>query len=200
MHCSWGAVFCLFSAVGDLALTVLLTGVVAVAWVIALTRHPGFLIAAIPLFVISIARGGEDDPRLPDPDGDLLCAIERRLEIDAAGITLGVVGGYVCFVLFVAREGKRHLRVEAEMSLAREIHRIVAPPIERRIGRFEFYGASVASTEVGGDHEFGLERIKTLVGENADRPLPELFQTLLTAARRHGPQTDDQSLLLVRRT
>jgi serine phosphatase RsbU (regulator of sigma subunit) len=351
-----GAVFCLFSALGfindieavgrrsvnDLAVTVLLTGVVAVAWVVALTRHLGFLIAAVPLFVISVARG-EADPRLPEPDGNLLFAIERRLEVDAAGITLGVVGGYVCFVLFVAREGKRYLRVEAEIALAQEIHRIVAPPIERRIGRFEFHGASEASNEVGGDlvdvvdgadgwfayvadvsghgvasgtlmamfksaarsqlmvrmdaaalltdlntviegvkrpgmfitcaclgetrdglqfslaghlpilhyrqatrlveelsighlpigmfggqtyqtapvtcdsgdllvlltdgltevfdrgdHEFGLERIKTLVGQNADRPLPELFQTLLTAARKHGPQTDDQSLLLVR--
>src|SRR5688500_11347927 len=97
------AVFCLFAALGfindieavgrlsvpDLASTVLLTGLVAVTWVVALTRHAGFLAAAIPLFIIAIARGGEQDPSLPPPDGDLLFAIERRLEIDAAGVTLG---------------------------------------------------------------------------------------------------------------
>lgn len=353
-----GAVFCLFAALGfisdieavgrrsidDLLATVLLNGLVAVVWVVALTRQPRYLLVAIPLFAFVVARG-EPDPRLPDPDGRLLFDIERRLEIDAAGIGLGVVGGYVFFVMFVAREGKRYLRVEAELAVAREIHQIVAPPIEQRVGAFEFYGRSLSSSDVGGDlvdvvegpegwfayvadvsghgvasgtlmamfksaarsqlmvrmdaaavlrdlntviqsvkrpnmfitcacltgtrdglrfslaghlpilryrqatrdveelsvgqlpigmfdgqayqtvpiagesgdlfvlltdgltevfdredREFGLERIKALVAEHGGRPLPELFDTLLTSARRHGPQTDDQSVLLVRKT
>jgi serine phosphatase RsbU (regulator of sigma subunit) len=55
-------------------------------------------------------------------------------------------------------------------------------------------------TEVfdGDDREFGLERVKNLIGENARAPLDVLEERLLAAVRAHGPQLDDQTLLLIR--
>jgi sigma-B regulation protein RsbU (phosphoserine phosphatase) len=51
-----------------------------------------------------------------------------------------------------------------------------------------------------GEVEFGLDGIRTLLGTVADRPLSEIRDKLLAAVRAHGPQLDDQTLLLIRRT
>ena len=48
------------------------------------------------------------------------------------------------------------------------------------------------------EQEFGLERMKALVAAHGDGPLDALEQRILAAVRAHGPQLDDQSLLLVR--
>jgi serine phosphatase RsbU (regulator of sigma subunit) len=48
-------------------------------------------------------------------------------------------------------EARRYFRVHLEMELATEIHRVIVPPIEMKMGAFEFYGRSVPSGEVGGD-------------------------------------------------
>jgi len=48
------------------------------------------------------------------------------------------------------------------------------------------------------DQELGLERLKALVAAHGDAPLETIERQLLGAARGHGPQLDDQSLLLVR--
>jgi len=48
------------------------------------------------------------------------------------------------------------------------------------------------------DDQFGLERIGEIVARNTDRPLAELTEKLFAAVRRHGQQTDDETLVLVR--
>src|SRR5262249_4377496 len=55
-------------------------------------------------------------------------------------------------------------------------------------------------TEVfdGSDREFGLERVEALVSEHARAPLDRLQDALLTAVRGHGPQLDDQTVLMIR--
>jgi serine phosphatase RsbU (regulator of sigma subunit) len=50
------------------------------------------------------------------------------------------------------------------------------------------------------EQELGLERMKALVAEHGDGPLDVLERRILEAARGHGTQLDDQSLLLVRVT
>jgi sigma-B regulation protein RsbU (phosphoserine phosphatase) len=40
--------------------------------------------------------------------------------------------------------------------------------------------------------------IEVLLREHARRPLGELYETIMSAVRSHGPQADDQTLLLVR--
>ena len=55
-------------------------------------------------------------------------------------------------------------------------------------------------TEVfdAGDMELGLEKLKAIVAAHADGPLEALEARILETVRGHGPQVDDQSLLLVR--
>jgi Stage II sporulation protein E (SpoIIE) len=48
------------------------------------------------------------------------------------------------------------------------------------------------------NEEFGLEQVKRLVVERAVEPLPNIWESIRSAARAHGPQKDDQSGLLVR--
>jgi serine phosphatase RsbU (regulator of sigma subunit) len=76
------------------------------------------------------------------------------------------------------------------------------------------YGSAAAACEAGdllvvltdgltevfdrGDREFGLERVKDVVRAHAQEPLGQIEAHLLAALRAHGPQLDDQTLLLVR--
>ncbi len=50
------------------------------------------------------------------------------------------------------------------------------------------------------DEEFGWERIERLLLENAARPLAEIANIMLDASAAHGPQLDDQTILLARVT
>lgn len=48
------------------------------------------------------------------------------------------------------------------------------------------------------DEEFGLARVEQLLIEHAEESLPRIWQLIVEQVRRHGPQQDDQTLLLVR--
>lgn len=48
-------------------------------------------------------------------------------------------------------------------------------------------------------NEFGLEPIEAIVLADPQAPLRELYERIEQAARDHGPQVDDQTMLLVRR-
>jgi hypothetical protein len=48
------------------------------------------------------------------------------------------------------------------------------------------------------DREFGLDGIERVLVAEAGRPLPELGAAVFAAARTHGAQQDDQTLLLIR--
>ncbi|MFG0274551.1 MAG: PP2C family protein-serine/threonine phosphatase [Phycisphaerales bacterium] len=45
---------------------------------------------------------------------------------------------------------------------------------------------------------FGIERVDEAIRELADQPLSDIAETVLARVRAHGPQGDDQSMLLVR--
>ncbi len=49
------------------------------------------------------------------------------------------------------------------------------------------------------DRELGLEGARQVLAACHDRPLAEIAGRLLAGARAHGPQLDDQTLLLIRR-
>lgn len=76
-----------------------------------------------------------------------------KASLDYAGVAavLAVIAGYLLFLWFIGTEGRRHHRLETEVALAGEIHRALAPPLERRAGGLEFAGLSHPSGEVGGD-------------------------------------------------
>ena len=48
------------------------------------------------------------------------------------------------------------------------------------------------------DEEFGLPRLEQVLTEHSTKPLPEIWNLIMSAANRHGLQQDDQSLLLLR--
>jgi hypothetical protein len=50
------------------------------------------------------------------------------------------------------------------------------------------------------DEEFGAERLEQTIEANAQRPLQELTEAILEKARAFGKQTDDQTLLVIRRS
>ncbi|MEE8584288.1 MAG: PP2C family protein-serine/threonine phosphatase [Acidobacteriota bacterium] len=77
--------------------------------------------------------------------------LQSRMQLDAVGIGVGVFLGYIFFTIFITREGRRYLKAHTEIRLAREIHDHLVPKIDRRLKKFEFYGASMPSGEVGGD-------------------------------------------------
>jgi sigma-B regulation protein RsbU (phosphoserine phosphatase) len=77
--------------------------------------------------------------------------LRTRLGIDAAATIGSMVMAYVLLATFIVRQGRRYIRVRTEIALARDIHRLLVPPIVQRVGRFEFRGFSIPSGEVGGD-------------------------------------------------
>jgi len=77
--------------------------------------------------------------------------LHSRLILDAALTIGGMVLAYSCFIFVFISEGHRYFRVHAEMELAGEIHRVLVPKIQAKIGDFEFCGRSVPSGLVGGD-------------------------------------------------
>ena len=91
---------------------------------------------------------------LPTPtqmDAVAIAAQEKRLAVDGWAIIIATIIGYVCFLLVNIKEGRRYFRAQAEIDLATEVHRILVPPIETKLGAWEFYGRSSPSGEVGGD-------------------------------------------------
>lgn len=111
----------------------------------------------VPIFVLQQAAMNLLHWWIPDPPPAAqmgaaeIAALHSRLTFDGAAITVGVFLGYACFVYVSITEGRRYFRVHAEMALAAEIHHVLVPDIDMRIGEFEFHGRSVASGDVGGD-------------------------------------------------
>ena len=84
-------------------------------------------------------------------DAAAIAGLQRRLAVDGYAIIIATVIGYICFLVVNIKEGRRYFRVQAEIELATEVHRILVPPIETRLGAWEFYGRSSPSGDVGGD-------------------------------------------------
>jgi serine phosphatase RsbU (regulator of sigma subunit) len=77
--------------------------------------------------------------------------LEQQLIALGIGAILAIVVGYVAVINFVRREGSRYFRIQAEIELARDIHRSLVPTFERKLDGYEIFGASIPSGEVGGD-------------------------------------------------
>jgi sigma-B regulation protein RsbU (phosphoserine phosphatase) len=89
--------------------------------------------------------------RLNTMDAAQMTALEDRLGWDALGVMLATIIGYTCFVYASITEGRRYFLVHAEIKVVQEIHQVLVPTIDTKLGSFEFYGRSSPSGEVGGD-------------------------------------------------
>jgi hypothetical protein len=155
----WMAIFSTFAMLGFvldilsrgrhpaamLTSNVIASGLFAVGYGIASTRTRRGLLAAMVaahmLYVAFIPRLFQLLPATPP----------GRLLVDAIGTIVTVVIGYSCFLRFINVTGTRYLRAQAEIDIARNIHRVLVPTVNTRIGDVEFLGWSIASGDVGGD-------------------------------------------------
>ena len=126
----------------------LFSGGIAVAYVVA-ARRPRW----IPALVIAHLFITWRFDRLVDSQTTPLAgqALKTRLQTDTSVVVFALSVSFILLSHFVRREGLRLVRAHTEIALARDIHRLLVPPIARRIGGFEFRGISVPSGEVGGD-------------------------------------------------
>ncbi len=158
------AVFCLFASIGFISLlinpvkhtsgftlaTVLISGGCAVgyAWLATIRKYWYMPILGIAEGLMFATLGARYHPATLVNDG---AALQKQLGVLGALAILTICLGYVLFIFFIRRESGRYFRIQTEMELAGEIHRSLVPSFERRVGRFEIFGASVASGAVGGD-------------------------------------------------
>ena len=143
---------------GHLAVSIIFAGCTAIVYAVAgFTLRSKFWIAFLPILAAQILVGNliaKYFHTLPTPtqmDAVAIAAQEKRMAVDGWAIIIATILGYICFLLVNIKEGRRYFRVQAEIELATEVHRILVPPIETKLGAWEFYGRSSPSGEVGGD-------------------------------------------------
>ncbi len=159
------AVFCLFGSLGfildtrnpqettvsELIINVTGRSYFAVCWAFLGTR--GMLKSMIPLAAVQVSALWllhRVYSNMPSVAMDT-AAFKDRVRVDAAGVLISVICGYVLFLLFFQREGKRFFAAHTEIRLAAEIHRSLVPELSFKTSEFELFGASFPSGAVGGD-------------------------------------------------
>ena len=165
-------VFCIFSTFGiasdilDMGrepilryvLGVLMAGISSIVYaLLGFILRKDFWKAFLPIFALhfllmnALARALPPSPQLTQFDASDIARLHSRLTFDALSVVAAMALGYAFFLFVFITEGRRYFRVHAEMELATEIHHVIVPPLEAKLGEFEFYGRSVPSGEVGGD-------------------------------------------------
>jgi len=105
----------------------------------------------LPLWVLLQAGAFTLLGYLHHPGAQNRADLQKQMTVLGAFAIFSIALGYFLFIFFIRREGNRYFRIQAEIELAREIHRSLVPNFERKIDGFEVFGASIASGEVGGD-------------------------------------------------
>jgi serine phosphatase RsbU (regulator of sigma subunit) len=135
---------------GRLVLASVIAGGTAVAYT-AVARFGAIWMAVLaPFHVLGLAAmNGVVEPLGPPLTEQ--AALRARLGLDVLFTVLSLIAGFSLLSTFIRREGSRHGRLRAEVELARQIHRVLVPPLAQRSASIELRGLSVASGEVGGD-------------------------------------------------
>ena len=119
-----------------------LLGVAAVYGEINRRRLVPFTAASAYLLSVAILRRVFPLPQAPDP---------LRLTLDGVGMLASVCVAFLFFWDFISGTAARYLRAQAEIALARDIHRVLVPVVTAAHGEYEFFGFSEPSGDVGGD-------------------------------------------------
>src|SRR5216684_5865053 len=217
-------VFCIFSTIGfasdilemgrqqtpRFVLSVLMSGVFPTLYALSgFVLKKNFWKAFLPLFAVHfmlmqlVARAFPDVPRPVQMGAEDIARLQSRLNMDGFATIAAVGLGYVCFVYVSVTEARRYFRVHLEMELATEIHRVIVPAIDMKMGAFEFYGRSVPSGEVGGDliDVAGTEEnwVAYLADVSGHGVAPGVVMGMVkSAARMLLSSGDDQARLLPR--
>lgn len=153
------AIFFLFSGIGFiidllsggsysellLFINVFYSGIVAVFYVYSFTKNLKFLPFTIFFQIVAGINIWTETNQVQ------ISEFPQRAFYDAIGILVTMLLGYILLVVFINKEGIRNLRIQAEMTLAQELHSNLVPKIEIVNNRFEIFGISNPTDEVGGD-------------------------------------------------
>ena len=115
-------------------------------------------------------------------------AMKARIVFDAIGITISGGLGFRLLLSFVTHEGLANVRMQTELALAHDIQTTLVPTVSFQTSRFEVYGKSIPSTEMGGDLVDVIEGDGSLLAYVADisghgLPAGQLMGMLKTALR-----------------
>ncbi|MEP6917362.1 MAG: SpoIIE family protein phosphatase, partial [Acidobacteriota bacterium] len=137
------------SPASRLVIMALLSGMLAVSYVLVIRHRPRWLPLLIVVHLLIVGQGDRIAGRVGPPlTGE---ALRARLAVDVNGSTSAIVVAFALLSQYIRREGTRYVRAHTEIALAHEIHTLLVPPIARRLGRFDFRGISLPSGAVGGD-------------------------------------------------
>jgi hypothetical protein len=161
------AVFLLFSVIGfyvDLVIArgrapyvsifavAAFSGMNAILWIVVLARLSRiflFALLVLQLFIgqisAAMANWVANSFNLREVPAD------SGINFAATGILGVVILSYVFFVVYIRREGQETFRLANELALAHGIQKTLVPPVTLRMARFEVYGISRPSEQVGGD-------------------------------------------------
>ena len=171
------AVFFIFATVGfvvdiigggkmsllQLGIVALYSGLIALGYVYAFTKNYKFIPITITIHVLYTLYS---DRILPQSiyTGDM----SVKWIVDGLGIFLGIVMGYIFFIIFITTQGMQHVRLRTEMNLAEDMHQTLVPDIRFTDERFEIIGQSISSQTVGGDLIDMVHRDEELICYIAD--------------------------------
>jgi hypothetical protein len=108
---------------------------------------PAVLVLVAGIFLLSWLTAPNGRWNLPADQA----AFVRRLTLDAGGMLFCSMLGYALFLTFISDEGVKRVRFMTEISLAKDLHEALVPPIDRTVAGLEVYGKALPSSEIGGD-------------------------------------------------
>jgi len=128
-----------------------MSGLIALSWALAFIRSKWFFFF-IPLTIVlqGVIAGVSVDGSSYYGEAASR-TVSERLVVEGVACIIAIALGYIFFVVFIWKEGAGQLRLRTEVGLAQDIHNRLVPLIDMSTDRFEVYGESSASTEVGGD-------------------------------------------------
>ncbi len=110
------------------------------------------------------------------------------------------MAGHEQILHYRATEGRVHRLRQQQMPLglmADQTYEAASVPVEPG-DVLAMYTDGLNETENSSGEQLGHDAIERTLTRTAGGSLPEAREAILDVARRHGPQTDDQTVLLVR--
>jgi serine phosphatase RsbU (regulator of sigma subunit) len=127
----------------------------AMAWAfMAVNRSRKAAFAFAPVYLLLVVMIPRIESTLPLNKtlmGPAFEDVRRRLAMDGMLSSGAAVAGYVILSVFAATQGLKHVRVRTELELAEKLQQTLAPPLAAGNARYEIYGRSAPSSQMGGD-------------------------------------------------
>lgn len=164
----------------------LLMASVATSILLVSLRKPQWVVFAILLAIGLFSVGARVQFILPSLTRSW--SIRQALFFNAFGVWIGAGLGSRVIMSFLSTEGAASVRMQTELALAHGIQATLVPKISLNTPRFELYGVSFPSTEMGGDLVDAVEQDGNLIAYVADvsghgLPAGQLMGMLKTAMR-----------------